>query len=59
LWNNCKIHKKDIFDDYSATVKVDQVVRGDEAWTMVQAGNPFNDAPAAGFEYMMVTPEFG
>lgn len=54
-----KFTKKDIFDDYEATFRVDQVIRGDEAWTMVQAGNPYNDAPAAGYEYMMVKLTFG
>jgi hypothetical protein len=29
-----------------------EVVRGDDAWTMVQAANQFNDPPADGMEYV-------
>jgi hypothetical protein len=46
--------KKDIMDDYQANFNIEQVVRGDEARTMIQQANQFNDAPAEGYEYMLV-----
>lgn len=45
--------KKDIIDDYSGTISVDEVIRGDEAWKQIQASNMFNSAPKAGYEYIL------
>lgn len=59
IGTNVRFTKKDIFDDYTATFKVEQVVRGDEAWTMIQAANQFNSAPATGYEYMLVKLSVG
>ncbi len=50
---------KNLLDDYQATFKVEQVVRGDEAWTMIQQANMFNSAPADGYEYMLVKLSVG
>lgn len=41
-----------ITEDWQITVQ--EVVRGDEAWTMVQEANQFNDPPAEGMEYVAV-----
>ncbi len=49
-----KFAKKDIFDDYEVALSVDQVIRGDEAWTMILAANAYNDAPIEGHEYILV-----
>jgi hypothetical protein len=35
-------------------ISVNQVVRGDEAWSMAQDANQFNDQPADGMEYIAV-----
>jgi hypothetical protein len=35
-------------------VEILDVVRGAEAWAMMQEANQFNDAPAEGFEYLLV-----
>jgi hypothetical protein len=35
-------------------VQVRELVRGDEAWQMVQAANMFNDPPLPGFEYVVL-----
>lgn len=39
-------------EDWQITVL--EVVRGTEAWTMVQEANQFNDAPTEGMEYVVV-----
>lgn len=44
----------DILQEYQATFKVEQVVRGDEAWTMIQQANMFNPPPSEGHEYILV-----
>ena len=33
---------------------INQVVRGEEAWTLVQEANQFNDPPAQGMEYIAI-----
>jgi hypothetical protein len=38
--------------DWELSVK--DVLRGEEAWTMIQDANPFNDPPAQGMEYIAV-----
>ncbi|TVX97350.1 copper amine oxidase [Cohnella terricola] len=43
----------DILNPYSATVTINEVVRGEEAWKLVQTANMFNDAPKDGFEYIV------
>jgi hypothetical protein len=35
-------------------LSINQVVRGDDAWTMVLNANEYNDPPAAGMEYLAV-----
>ncbi len=35
-------------------LQVQEVIRGDEAWNMLQAANSFNDPPEAGMEYVLV-----
>jgi hypothetical protein len=44
--------EKLITDDWE--ISLIEVVRGDEAWTMVQKANQFNDPPAEGMEYIAV-----
>jgi len=41
-----------ITEDWKATLL--EVIRGEEAWTMVQEANQFNDPPAEGMEYIVV-----
>lgn len=36
------------------TIEVLEVVRGDEAWGMVQAANQFNEPPSTGMQYVLV-----
>ena len=35
-------------------LSVNEIIRGDEAWTIVQEANPFNDPPKEGMEYIVV-----
>lgn len=44
--------EKVITEDWELSVI--EVIRGDEAWTMVQEANQFNDPPLDGFEYIAV-----
>ncbi|MFC5401319.1 DUF4352 domain-containing protein [Cohnella soli] len=45
--------KKDYSDDYQVTLKVEAVIRGAEAWKLIQEANQFNDEPEAGYEYVL------
>jgi len=44
----------DYFDSYNATVTVTQIIRGAEAWSMIQDANQFNEQPKDGYEYILV-----
>lgn len=35
-------------------IEVLEVIRGDEAWSMIQAANQFNDPPPVGMQYILV-----
>lgn len=39
--------------DYVGKMSVTEIIRGEEAWNMIQAANMFNDEPAAGYEYIL------
>lgn len=45
---------KGVIDDYSGSVSVMQVVRGEQAWQMIQEANMFNEEPKSGYEYLLV-----
>lgn len=49
--------KKNIVDNYSGTVKLIQVIRGEAAWQMIQKENMFNSKPAQGMEYVLAKVE--
>jgi len=44
---------KDYSDDYTAQVTVKQIIRGQEAWTMINERNRFNSKPKEGYEYIL------
>ena len=48
----------DYFDEYTATVVINSVVRGAEAWDMVQKANMFNDEAGEGLEYIVANVSF-
>ncbi len=50
--NPAPINEKVITEDWEVTVL--EVVRGDEAWTLVKEANSFNEPPAEGLEYIVV-----
>lgn len=39
------------------TLSIVEVIRGDEAWQLIQVANEFNDPPADGMEYILVKVE--
>jgi len=41
-------------EDISFVVKVEEVIRGDEAWSIIYKANQFNDPPPDGFEPILV-----
>jgi len=45
--------KKDLLQTYSVDTKITQVIRGAEAWTMVQNANMFNSPAPEGYEYLL------
>lgn len=48
----------EIINKYTAEIKVNQVLRGDEANQMVADANMFNDPPAEGYEYLVANITF-
>ncbi|MDF2651810.1 MAG: hypothetical protein K0Q73_7615 [Paenibacillus sp.] len=42
-----------VVNKYSGQVTISQIIRGDEAWSMIQSTNQFNEAPKDGFEYLL------
>ena len=47
-----------LYKTYYAQITVTQVVRGSQAWSMLQEANMFNDPPAEGFEYVVAKIRF-
>ncbi|MBU2009037.1 MAG: hypothetical protein KJ624_04245 [Chloroflexi bacterium] len=45
-------------DAYDVRVTLQEVIRGEEAWKRIQAANRSNDAPTAGFEYILARIRF-
>ncbi|WP_276356150.1 DUF4352 domain-containing protein [Cohnella caldifontis] len=41
-------------EQYQATFKMEQAVRGDKAWAMIHKANPYNEPPSEGYEYLLV-----
>ncbi len=48
----------DYFGEYTATAVINSVVRGTEAWDMVQKANMFNDEAGEGLEYIVANVSF-
>ncbi|WP_130862427.1 stalk domain-containing protein [Bacilliculturomica massiliensis] len=48
------ISVKSYTEQYTATIKVNSVLRGYEAWVKIRSANQFNDAPPEGYEYILV-----
>ena len=48
----------DYFDEYTATAVINSVVRGAEAWDMIQKANMFNDEAGEGLEYIVANVSF-
>ncbi len=44
--------------EYTLDVRLNEVIRGDEAWKMVQKNNRYAKAPGEGYEYMIVNLMF-
>jgi len=47
------INYTDDYESYNATATVTQIIRGSNAWSMIQAANQFNDQPKDGYEYIV------
>ena len=47
-----------LFDEYTVRVTVIELIRGNEAWTMIEEANISNDPPSSGFEYVLVKIKF-
>lgn len=54
LGETLPISVKDVFDDYSGNLSITQVIRGEQAWKMVQEIEPLNEEPKPGYEYLML-----
>ncbi|WP_425806119.1 cell wall-binding repeat-containing protein [Desulfitobacterium sp. Sab5] len=52
------ISVKNYSDNYTAQITVKQIIRGSEAWTMIQNANMFNSAPKDGYEYILAKINF-
>jgi putative cell wall-binding protein len=52
------IHVQNIFDDYTAQMSVEQIIRGNQAWQMISSANMFNSPPKDGYEYILAKVNF-
>lgn len=48
----------DLNQNYQANIKISQIIRGQQAWELIQAANMFNDPPKAGNEYILAKVYF-
>ena len=44
---------KDVNTQFKAEIQVKEVIRGEDAWKMIQPVNPFNSPPRNGYEYLL------
>ncbi|SHE89321.1 protein of unknown function [Caldanaerobius fijiensis DSM 17918] len=47
-----------LLDKYKAKVTVTDIIRGEEAWKMVENANMFNEPPKDGYEYLLAKIKF-
>lgn len=47
-----------LYGDYKARITLIQVIRGAQAWTMIEDANMFNDEPEPGYEYILAKIRF-
>ncbi len=52
------IQVKGLLQTYKAEMTVEEILRGEEAWTKIKDANMFNDAAPAGFEYILAKINF-
>ena len=45
-------------NDYMVRITLVNYLRGDQAWSLIQAANMFNDPPEAGYEYILARIRF-
>jgi len=45
---------EDYLYDYTVEMTIKDIIRGDQAWSMIKSANQFNDEPPSGYEYMLV-----
>ncbi|BBI32672.1 hypothetical protein [Cohnella abietis] len=53
LKTKASISIDNIIEKYSATISVDEAIRGEEAWKLIQEANQFNSEAVSGFEYLL------
>ncbi len=49
---------KSLLDSFTADVTVNEVIRGDEAWKLIQEANMFNSEAGTGYEYILAKIDF-
>lgn len=47
------------YDDYKVKVTLVEIIRGSQAWTLIEDANMFNDPPHPGNEYILAKIRFG
>lgn len=54
------IQVKNLLDNssYSAEITAEQIIRGQQAWSMIKNANMFNQAPKNGYEYLLAKINF-
>lgn len=52
------ISVNDYFDNYTAQITLKQIIRGNDAWTMIEEANMFNSPPKDGYEYILAKINF-
>ncbi|MBU3146138.1 cell wall-binding repeat-containing protein [Clostridium sp. CF012] len=52
------ISVNDYIDNYTAQITLKEIIRGDDAWTMIEGANMFNSPPKDGYEYILAKINF-
>ena len=52
------VEYSELFDRHKAAVTLLEIMRGEEAWQLLQDANMFNDPPDPGFEYILARIRF-
>jgi len=58
IGTSLEIEFEEISEIYKARITLLELIRGEEAWSLIEEANPFNDPPEEGYEYILARVRF-